>query len=328
MKITGVSEEIIREMTPLIRRDQFSLGEYTTIGEDRLRAQFVSDRLGMLDRDGFLSFAAEEDGRLAGIISCHRDAFDSNIFGFACYRIIDLIVLDENRHFILNVTGGLIDALLKEIRKLHPEAYLLGSLNNNVKGVETLFNLMMSKGFGYIHTLLTFTQPAGTGHKVVEPTGSSRLIIREAGPGDAERVGEIAGSSFKFSRFHLDSLLYNSKADELIRLSARNCILEKYADIVYVAEVDGKIAGYYTGRKKYYGELGISLGEIVTLATCSEYRSMGVFRALDTRVLNWFGENTTIAELGTYLGNMPVHRVWAGRGLTIIRGTHLLSRMV
>jgi len=75
-----------------------------------------------------------------------------------------------------------------------------------------------------------------------------------------------------------------------------------------VAEIDGRIAGYYTGKKRYIKEFDRTLGEGIISAIDSQYRGRGVFTVLDNTILNWLADNSDFTEMGTYLGNFPVHK--------------------
>ncbi|NTU69473.1 DNA-directed RNA polymerase subunit beta' [bacterium] len=80
------------------------------------------------------------------------------------------------------------------------------------------------------------------------------LNIRYANENDAEQVANLAQESFKFNRFHLDPFIDNKKASLLYKKSAENSILHGFVDIMFVAEINEKIAGYYSAKKKYIQE--------------------------------------------------------------------------
>ena len=121
--------------------------------------------------------------------------------------------------------------------------------------------------------------------------------------------------------------MYKENANRLLKDSAINSILNHYADVMYVAECEGKIIGYYSGKKQYINSLGISFGKAIISAVNSNYRGQGIFSLLDAWLLNWFIENTIIAEMGTYLANIPVHRTWIKKKLPLVRGIYQFSKM-
>ena len=37
----------------------------------------------------------------------------------------------------------------------------------------------------------------------------------------------------------------------IFRIISKKCCRKKFVDVVFVAEIDGRIAGYYTGKEVY-----------------------------------------------------------------------------
>ena len=99
----------------------------------------------------------------------------------------------------------------------------------------------------------------------------------------------------------------------------------KYVDIMYVAEYKGAVVGYYSAKKKYIDELNSTIGEAVISAVNENYRGLGIFKSLNKELLKWFYINVDIAEMGTYISNIPVHKTWCNNGLSIVRGIHQLA---
>ena len=94
---------------------------------------------------------------------------------------------------------------------------------------------------------------------------------------------------------------------------------------MFVAENDNKVIGYYSGKKKFIAEFNITFGEAVISAVDENYRGLGIFKELNKYLLEWFYNNTDIAEMGTYIVNTPIHKTWNKNRLSIIRGVHQLA---
>jgi len=207
---------------------------------------------------------------------------------------------------------------------LYRPVYFSYSLNNNVNDQDIIFNSLTGLKYHYIHTLLTF----GSKGERFEQLKSKELVIRKVNIADAEAIAKLAQKSFSYSRFHLDPHLDNQKANILLSKSAINSVLDGFVDVMFVAEIKGKIAGYYSAKKKYIQEFELVIGDAVISAVGSEYQGKGIFSELDTHLLNWFSDNVNIAEMGTYLINYPVHRTWIKKGLRLVRGSHQFSKLV
>jgi len=97
--------------------------------------------------------------------------------------------------------------------------------------------LLQNIGYKQVDTALTFCS-----NKVIEEKVTN---VRIALPDDKESVAEIAGQVFTTSRFHLDPLIDNSKADEIKYLWAENYFHGKRGDTMLVVENNqNKIQGF------------------------------------------------------------------------------------
>ncbi|MBI5586580.1 MAG: GNAT family N-acetyltransferase [Deltaproteobacteria bacterium] len=276
---------------------------------------------------GGISLMAYQDGKPVALLSAVKDEFDSEIFGMPCYRITDFVFNTGDVNEIQILSKALIEELERILPAPNDKVHIAIGINNNVLNSDRIFNSLVRSGFYYIHTLLSF----GLVEPDIEPVylyPETGLSIRIANNADAAEVSGLASQSFRYSRFHLDPYLDNEKAGQLLCTSASNSILQGFADIMFVAEIKGKIVGYYSAKKKHIPELNKILGEVIVSAIDPEMRGMGVFTKLDHHIQKWFFNNTDFAELGTYLANYPVHKTWINKRLPLLRGTHQFSKLL
>ena len=308
-------------------KNQFQYHEYSFLNRNQLSTYF-SNRVKevMLKTDTF-AFSLFNETKLVGVIICIKDAFDSEMFGFNCYRITNLLVfsdtMSETKLIIDKFTFLLETELIGDFDKAH----LVLSINNNIKNMDYVFNSLVSNNYHYIHTLLTFTSDKAR-FEISTNYPKENLIIRKANANDALQVAELAQKSFKYSRFHLDPYLDNQKASDLLKNSAMNSILDRFVDVMFIAEINNKVVGYYSAKKRFIKEFNKTVGDVVISAVDPEYRGLGIFNKLDAHIINWFSENTDFAEMGTYLVNYPVHKTWINKGFGLVRGTHQFSRLI
>jgi ribosomal protein S18 acetylase RimI-like enzyme len=103
--------------------------------------------------------------------------------------------------------------------------------------------LLQDAGFRIVDVNLTLVKKISKRF----PTG---FEIREAVPEDEEAVAGIAGSAYRFSRFHLDPAFEKTKADTLKRAWVQNFFRGKRGDKLLVALREGRPAGFLLALKK------------------------------------------------------------------------------
>lgn len=325
LKTVTIEEKQLSLIIDNISRSQLKYNEYDFISDFQLKSYFSTKVINAIKNYDCHSYALISGRRILGLIICNRDNFDSENFGFNCYRITDLLVFSEEYKKVNRIVKMLLTALEKKLQFISLPFYLSISLNTNTKNVDQLFNSLTTKNFYYIHTLLTF----GSQKRRFETSSyypKEKLKIRLANEKDAPQVATLAQKSFRYSRFHLDPFLDNDRASLLLKKSAENSILHGFVDVMFIAEIKKKIVGYYSGKKRYTLDFDKTIGEAVISAVDFEYRGLGVFSKLDAHLLNWFSEHTDFSEMGTYLANYPVHKTWINKGLGLIRGVHLFSK--
>lgn len=321
--LTGWVDNVIQ----IIHRSQLQYNEYSFISIDQLKEYYKNKIINQLSKTDTLAYAVVSNQSIIGVIICEKEVFDTENFGFDCFRISDLLVFSSDIQIVNNAVNLLVGAIEDEISRKSSPYYLNFSLNNNCYNFDIIFNCLVKKDFYFIHTLLTFGAK-GEMFEVDSSKNNEDVIIRDVTEKDVVEVGRLAQSSFYYSRFHLDPFLDNAKAGALLKRSAENSILNKFVDIMYVAEINGTVVGYYSAKKKFIPEFNMTIGDAVISAVDSRHRGKGIFSKLDARLLNWFAENTDFAEMGTYLANSPIHKSWINKKLRLIRGVHVFSKYV
>lgn len=326
-EIIQTGKNQIENLLDVVKRDQLEFSEYRFLSDYMLKENFLQKSLKILENENSLSFTLLSGKNITALINCVKDEFDSEMFGFPCYRISDLIVLSKDFETSKKVVSALILTLEKTLGETSSSFYMAHSLNNNTPESDHLFNSLTNAGFYYIHTLLTFSSIKQTfDTRTYYP--EENIKIRTATLEDVEAVSNLALKSFRYSRFHLDPFLDNKKAGILLKTSAENSIKKGFVDIMFVAERNGNVAGYYSAKKNYNPSFEKTIGNAVISAVDSEHRGVGIFSKMDSHLLNWFAGQTDFAEMGTYLANYPVHKTWINKGLSLTRGMHQFSKII
>lgn len=326
METRKLDIELLGSLVSKVRRDQLFYSEYKFLTDEQLQLYFLNKEKSLIENSESYQIVAIEKRDFIGYLSCVKDHFDSEIFGFGCYRISNLQVFSNYQREIQSITSSLFQKLEGTLKQKERKFHVSIGLSNNMQDFDKIFNSLTGNGFYYYHTLLTFSSIK---LKFNGDLGRNKgITIRTATKEDSEEISRIAAESFELSRFKLDPFLDDTKGNYLLGLSARNAVEKKFVDVVFVAEIDGRIAGYYTGKKRYIKEFDRTLGEGIISAIDSQYRGRGVFTVLNNTILNWLADNSDFTEMGTYLGNFPVHKSFIKKGLPLIRSTHQLSKLI
>ena len=115
---------------------------------------------------------------------------------------------------------------------------------------------------------------------------------------DAEVLGRIAASSYRFTRFYADGRLPDRRCDDLYRSwIEQDC--RGRADAVLVAELGGEIAGYVScgvDRDHQRGTIGL-------VGVSDAHRGRGVGSFVVEESLRWFrGEGATTGAWSRRVG--------------------------
>jgi len=327
IEILEITPAIIEEILQNTQRESLPYFEYGFITESVLKSSFRLSLQHSVIKESTISKAIYKEGKLAGYIILERADFDSEIFGYNVHRIAFLDIFKTGQ----NESSGIIQALLSVINQSESDAkikYLTFTINSNNTNLLYLFTILLHNRFYFINTLLTFSHRKEENFNSHFQVKESRkdFLIRESHAGDASAIITIASNSHKINRFHLDPNLDKAKCDLLHATSARNSVLNGFVDIIYVAENNGNVIGYYSGKKKNLQGSGLIIGEAAISAVSEKFRGCGVFNMLDNALLGWFNSNTDFAEMGTYINNLPVHRTWIKKNKTMVRGTYQLAR--
>jgi hypothetical protein len=328
MNIINISEQLVPIIAEQLHRSQIQYHEYRSIPESSLKLYFYSEIRSRIRSEDSIALAALDGvGSVKGIVLCEKIHFDSSFLEYECYRISELVVFSSKRESIVTVIQQLLEQMESRLIPMGAPIHISFSLNNNTYNAIDIFNTMVSQKFYYIQTLATFSNYGKTA-TIEHGKRDDGIIIRPAHKDESDQIEKLAQNSFQFTRFHMDPYFDNDKSSLLLKKSAQNSVLNGFVDIMLVAVDKNRIVGYYSAKNKHLAELNLNMGEAVISAVDADYRGRGIFSTLNIHLLNWFAENTNIAEMGTYLVNYPIHRTWINNQLIMVRGSHQLSKII
>lgn len=173
---------------------------------------------------------------------------------------------------------------------------------------------LVAHGFCPIDVAVTFDgpPPAGTG------SGSARFATLA----DREAVTHIAGTSFKYSRFHLDPAIAVQVANGIKAQWAGNFFAGRRGDAMIVAEVDGRVAGFLQLLWQQPAVLVIDL-----VGVSPEYQGRGLARQMVSLAASQGigdGRVPTLLRVGTQVANTRSIRLYESLGLRLAEAQYVL----
>lgn len=265
-------------------------------------------------------------GDIEGFLILKSQNFDSHMLGLKVYQITDF-GLSKNCGNLIDVIDLLLVGMKQLVSDLKIE-YLFHSCDTNHLLSSLIVNQLCCRGFYYLGTLLKFSiskKNQDSFHLVSDSSHGSNLSIRDAVQDDLGAIAKLAKDSYKMDRFHLDPNLPQKRCDLLFEQSTINSLTEGLADILYIAEVNGKVAGYLSARRRFDSTMGFYVGEGMISAVDPSFRGLGIFTKLSNKMWEWFLRNAEFGESGTYINNLPVHKAWTNNTLTMVRGHHQMA---
>jgi ribosomal protein S18 acetylase RimI-like enzyme len=180
--------------------------------------------------------------------------------------------------------------------------------------VETVSRLV-DKGFRVVDTALTFDGVNLAGNP-------SSHATRPANPLDEEAVRGIAGSAFRFSRFHLDPEIPPNLANTIKREWAGNFFSGSRGDGMVVVESAGQVAGFL---QLIWGNGDALIIDLIGIHP--DFQGRGLGKALVLHAIKHGtgdGRVPTGIIVGTQAANTPSIRLYESLGLRLRSAQYVL----
>lgn len=147
---------------------------------------------------------------------------------------------------------------------------------------------------------------------------ASTGVVAPATPDQHGELLRIAGSCFRYSRFHLDPLIPRELADRVKREWVRSYVEGTRGVELLAAEHEGRPAGFLAVLEARDGARVIDL-----VGVASDAQSRGVGEALVTAFAQRHGEGRTL-RVGTQAANIPSLRLYEKLGFRIASAHYVL----
>lgn len=182
---------------------------------------------------------------------------------------------------------------------------------------------LASAGFRVVDVTLRFTRSPGEAQSTMRPG----LYVRDARPGDFGRILAIAGSAFRYSRFHLDPLVPRSIAD-----SVKRAWMDSYRTgqrgagcLVAIESAGDMNEGHVVG---FLGVIEMNRDGIVRgidlIGVDESAQSRGVGRALVEAFTSKAAGHARELEVGTQAANVRSVRLYESCGFRLANAAYVM----
>ncbi len=243
-------------------------------------------------------------GEVTGRAEVHPLVWETNFFG----RSMGAIHLPSGRR--RGDPRNDADALAAELRSALREAELDGLEHVSLRvAAEDAAAIWAAQRVGLrlmdIAVDLKFTLGSAP---LKAPTG---IPVRIGAADDIPALRAMTRGAFGLTRFALDPFFSAQQVDDFYATWATN-LFSGLADVVFVADLDGRPAGFVSVKRSADGQ-----GRIPLVATSREFQRRGVARGLLAASLAWFAEaGCAVAYVKTQTANYPAVALYERAGFT------------
>jgi ribosomal protein S18 acetylase RimI-like enzyme len=184
----------------------------------------------------------------------------------------------------------------------------------------TTVSVLEAAGFHVVDTQITLQWEPNLGES------HARASTRLARPEDCGGVLEIAGSCFRYSRFHQDPRIGPAVGNLVKRYWAQNCLDGNRGDEVLVAVDSGSPTGFLAAKKDIVD--GLSIATIDLAGVAPSRQRQGIGEALVLAFISRWRERANALRVGTQAANMPSIRLYEACGFRFGAAVYVLHAHV
>ncbi len=148
------------------------------------------------------------------------------------------------------------------------------------------------------------------------------VLVREVHSTDHEAVLRIAGSCFRYSRFHLDPGLPTIIADRIKRDWISSYVQHRRGDALLVAERNGRVVGFLAAMISE--EAKQRIGTIDLIGVDAGCQRQGVGYHLVQGFFDRYRSQCAAFRVGTQAANVPSMRLYEACGFSVWKTTYVL----
>jgi ribosomal protein S18 acetylase RimI-like enzyme len=310
------------EARPLVASSRYAPHRFLASRESDLVSLFLADAADAIARFRGLALTTRIHEKLASLFVIADLPWESAILGRRM-AVLKGFFIDDT----LDVRDALADHTVRRAIDWAAQQNIRFVLCKVYADDPMAIQALQRNGFRLVETVLNYVYDCHEEHS--DLSALNNVTIRPAEASDLPRLVEIARAAFKthVGRFHADPNLSIEEAgriyEEWIRSSCRG-----YADAVFVAECDRKIAGFSVWRDPLEREVavGIRSAHYSIGGVDPAFQKRGLFRALTLAGMRRYRREADLIEGPTNLRNLPVQRAYDRLGWTLRDRQHTFHR--
>lgn len=175
-------------------------------------------------------------------------------------------------------------------------------------------------GFFTVDVNVTFAIDRRSALPAPDPVPS--VSVRPAREEDRAAVLDLAGTAFRYSRFHLDPLIDRSAADRVKREWIRSYFEGRRGEALWVAVRDGIVAGVLAVLDGREGGTRVRTIDLIGVAPSAQRQGVGT--ALVASFISSYRETSGRLEVGTQVANTPSIALYERCGFTVRRARSVM----
>jgi dTDP-4-amino-4,6-dideoxy-D-galactose acyltransferase len=184
----------------------------------------------------------------------------------------------------------------------------------------TTVEAFTSVGFCVIETSLMFAFPMTSLQP--DPASCEGLDVSDFEPRWHTGVLDVAGSCFRYSRFHVDPAFGKPLADHVKREWIRSYVEGKRGDRLLVAHSGDNVLGF--AAMMLAGREARTAAVIDLIGVSAEQQRRGVGRRLVQAAAAVYASRCATLEVGTQASNVPSVRLYERLGFRLVRSGYVL----
>lgn len=218
---------------------------------------------------------------------------------------------------VFKIEAGIDDSpdSMQELVDQHPQMFCYSKVSTeDTILVETL----TKSGFYVVDVNLLFSYTPSDSVEVPENSCKIRLCTKE----DQDDVLSVAESSFRYSRFHLDSHFTKTVADKIKREWIQNYILGKRGEALWVVEFERNVAGFLAVITSQWNNQDCAIIDLIGVRQSAQGKGVGT--SLVQFFQQEYGKQYPTLLVGTQAANIPSVRLYEKLGFHLCDSKYVL----
>lgn len=243
-----------------------------------------------------------------------EDGWLASIFGYPVFRVDILLPKSPQENNPAESFAYLSRHLAGQSRALYYAKISTSEID--------VVRKLSAVGFYVVDVNVTFGRDVKPSSNPSKPAESPSCYISEAAPDYYSEILDIAASSFRFSRFHLDPLISAAVANQIKRDWILSYTKKSRGDKLFVALQDGKPVGFLAaiaGKSE-----GANIYTIDLIGVKSSHQGQGIGRALSAFFIDYYKDKCDRLTVGTQVANIPSMRLYQKLGFSIIDSQYMM----